>query len=151
MKAEKGFTIVELLIVIVVIGILAAIVIVAYNGVTQRAKTSKAQAAASAFIKKAEAYNADSTAATYPTNFSNLSTASSTATYYLSGVTLDADGLTAAPAVESTVSVFTCSAGAPDTTHIFAVQYWDYSTNAAVKMYYGGATSSSTCNTAVAS
>ncbi len=30
---QRGFTIVELLIVIVVIGVLAAIVIVAYNGV----------------------------------------------------------------------------------------------------------------------
>ena len=34
---QPGFTIVELLIVIVVIGILAAITIVAYNGISQRA------------------------------------------------------------------------------------------------------------------
>jgi general secretion pathway protein G len=34
---QDGFTIVELLIVIVVIGILAAITIVAYNGIQQRA------------------------------------------------------------------------------------------------------------------
>ncbi|OGL21582.1 hypothetical protein A2707_06130 [Candidatus Saccharibacteria bacterium RIFCSPHIGHO2_01_FULL_45_15] len=38
---SRGFTIVELLIVIVVIGILAAIVIVAYQGVTNRAKFSQ--------------------------------------------------------------------------------------------------------------
>lgn len=37
-KTKSGFTIVELLIVIVVIGILAAITIVAYNGVQQRAR-----------------------------------------------------------------------------------------------------------------
>jgi type II secretion system protein G len=36
----SGFTIVELLIVIVVIGILAAITIVAYNGIQLRAKTT---------------------------------------------------------------------------------------------------------------
>jgi len=36
----RGFTIVELLIVIVVIGILAAITIVAYNGIQQRATTA---------------------------------------------------------------------------------------------------------------
>ncbi len=40
-QKQKGFTIVELLIVIVVIGILAAITIVAYNGVQTRANQSK--------------------------------------------------------------------------------------------------------------
>lgn len=39
-KYTNGFTIVELLIVIVVIGILAAITIVAYNGIQNRARTS---------------------------------------------------------------------------------------------------------------
>lgn len=38
---QKGFTIVELLIVIVVIAILAAISVVAYNGVQTRAKNAK--------------------------------------------------------------------------------------------------------------
>lgn len=38
---KKGFTIVELLIVIVVIGILAAITVVAYTGVQERSKTAK--------------------------------------------------------------------------------------------------------------
>ena len=39
-KTTSGFTIVELLIVIVVIGILAAITIVAYNGVQNRARAT---------------------------------------------------------------------------------------------------------------
>lgn len=39
---QRGFTIVELLIVIVIIGILAAITIVAYNGITERSKVQKA-------------------------------------------------------------------------------------------------------------
>ena len=41
LKKQTGFTIVELLIVIVVIGILAAITIVAYNGVQSRAHSAK--------------------------------------------------------------------------------------------------------------
>ena len=40
-KRQTGFTIVELLIVIVVIGILAAITVVAYNGIQERAHQSK--------------------------------------------------------------------------------------------------------------
>jgi prepilin-type N-terminal cleavage/methylation domain-containing protein len=58
LKKERGFTIVELLIVIVVIAILAAIVIVAYNGIQNRAKTQSAQSAAANMQKKIEAYNA---------------------------------------------------------------------------------------------
>lgn len=40
---RKGFTIVELLVVIVVIGILAAITVVSYSGITNRAKTASLQ------------------------------------------------------------------------------------------------------------
>lgn len=43
---HQGFTIVELLIVIVVIGILAAITIVAYNGIQARANDSKTRSIA---------------------------------------------------------------------------------------------------------
>lgn len=50
MKRQKGFTIVELLIVIVVIGILAAIVIVAYQGVQTRARNVQMISAARGYV-----------------------------------------------------------------------------------------------------
>lgn len=48
---QRGFTIVELLIVVIVIAILAAIVIVAYNGITQKSQQSKISADLKAFEK----------------------------------------------------------------------------------------------------
>lgn len=62
---QKGFTIVELLIVIVVIGILAAITIVAYNGIQDRAEASKTTAAVEAYVKALKLYKIDNDA--YPT------------------------------------------------------------------------------------
>jgi prepilin-type N-terminal cleavage/methylation domain-containing protein len=64
---ERGFTIVELLIVIVVIGILAAITIVAYNGVQNRARTTTNQANAGELRDKAEVYAADTGNGTWGT------------------------------------------------------------------------------------
>ena len=58
-KTKSGFTIVELLIVIVVIGILAAITIVAYNGIQTRAKNTKTINATAAWIKAIKLYNAE--------------------------------------------------------------------------------------------
>ena len=50
-QALRGFTIVELLIVIVVIAILAAITIVAYNGIQARSRNSQTLSAVSAYKK----------------------------------------------------------------------------------------------------
>ena len=56
MHRRSGFTIVELLIVIVVIAILAAISIVAYNGIQNRAKTVSGQTTAKEVQKKVQLY-----------------------------------------------------------------------------------------------
>ena len=66
-KSSRGFTIVELLIVVVVIGILAAIVIVAYNGIQQRAKNTQRVTAASSWLKLIAAYGATNGA--FPSGF----------------------------------------------------------------------------------
>lgn len=55
----KGFTLVELLIVIVVIAILAAISIVAYNGVTLKARDDQRVSDARNILSAISAYHAD--------------------------------------------------------------------------------------------
>lgn len=66
-KSTSGFTIVELLIVIVVIGILAAITIVAYNGVQSRAQDTSVQSDLRNIAKKLEIGRVDSITDSYPT------------------------------------------------------------------------------------
>jgi prepilin-type N-terminal cleavage/methylation domain-containing protein len=79
---RRAFTIVELLIVIVVIAILAAISIVAYNGIQNRARASAASSALSQAAKKIALYQVDNS--TYPTtgNLAAAGVSNTSSTYY---------------------------------------------------------------------
>lgn len=66
LKNKKGFTIVELLIVIVVIGILATLVIVTFTGIQQKARNSQRQTDINAVDSHVEAFYATNGA--YPTS-----------------------------------------------------------------------------------
>jgi general secretion pathway protein G len=88
-KGQKGFTIVELLIVIVVIGILATLVIVTFAGIQQRARDTQRQTDINAIQGHVEAYYAST--GNYPTLAMILNT--SFRTTYMKG--LDPDALVA--------------------------------------------------------
>lgn len=68
---KHGFTIVELLIVVVVIAILAAITIVSYNGITNRSNVSTAMSELSTIHKKFDIYKIDN--GSYPTRSDDTS------------------------------------------------------------------------------
>src|SRR3982751_7135212 len=64
-KQQQGFTIVELLIVIVVIGILAALVITTFTGIQQKARNTERTTDIKALHGQVEAYYAQN--GKYPT------------------------------------------------------------------------------------
>ena len=68
----KGFTIVELLIVVVVIGILAAITIVSFNGVQGRSQDASIQSDIRQIVQKVHSHNVEKGA--YPRDLTELTT-----------------------------------------------------------------------------
>ena len=148
-RKDRGFTIVELLIVIVVIGILAAIVVVAYVGITQRANSSAAKSNAESVRKVAEAYNADTGAGSYPTT-AQLTGWTTGVTRIPAGVSVVTTTLSATHAAGGTIQYLVDSSSP---TRGACVGYWDASlaTPAAAVFYLGTATTYSnaatpTCN-----
>lgn len=83
-QKQSGFTIVELLIVIVVIGVLAAITIVAFNGIQSRAKSAKVQQDLKSMQKLVELYKAEN--GSYPSTSNAWSYSSSNADGFIPSI-----------------------------------------------------------------
>ena len=63
---NKGFTLVELLIVIVILGILAAVTVFAVRGITDKGQDSACKAEQKTILTGLEAFYANSTPSAYP-------------------------------------------------------------------------------------
>ncbi|MDB5167195.1 MAG: hypothetical protein JWN26_340 [Candidatus Saccharibacteria bacterium] len=151
-QQERGFTIVELLIVIVVIAILAGITIVAYSGITLTAQQSKIQQTAQNVQSVAEAFNADK--GYYPALAASGTDAlalGSTSTKIPTGITIVPDAATS-----PITSASTPQSGAPTIAYACLtactpaggstggrITYWDPKVGAKAYVYVGAATATS--------
>ena len=129
LKNSRGFTIVELLIVIIVIAILATLVITAYNGVQAKARDVKRQGDANSVQKAAEAYNADNSG--YPTTTAQIE--ATTGTINLDSTIKTNLGIVApSGSSKDLLQLQTC-----DTAGGNAIVYWSEQTSA-IKTVYAG-------------
>jgi prepilin-type N-terminal cleavage/methylation domain-containing protein len=158
-QAKSGFTIVELLIVVVVIAILAAITIVSYNGITSRANASSAQATAASLQKKVELYAADGPTSQYPKTIADLSSTAvpnvTSKSYYLPttgsvNVTANAGANPTSSNGTNTVryqgcGVFSSGLSSANLTTVNGaiISWYDFQNNGAIKTVLVGDTSGS--------
>jgi type IV pilus assembly protein PilA len=106
-RGQQGFTLVELMIVIVIVGILAAVALPNFMNQTDKAKATEAKTKASAYLKEYYAASMDGSTTTCPTatsNFqfscsSNQITATGVANTSVAGKTLTASIDTATGAI----------------------------------------------------
>ncbi len=147
-QGSRGFTIVELLVVIVVIGILAAITIVSYTGITAKANTAKAQSNANAVQAVAEAMNADN--GFYPAKvvdtLANYGlTGGSASSHLQAGIAIpDNAGGTVITATNGLTNVaYSCLTTCTNSTG-GRIAYWDFQAAADKYIYVGAGTAAGT-------
>jgi type IV pilus assembly protein PilA len=85
-KAQQGFTLIELMIVVAIIGILAAVAIPAYQDYTIRAKVTEGIGLAAAAKTSVSEYRLS--AATYPTGNGQAGISTIITSKYVNGVTV---------------------------------------------------------------
>ncbi len=166
---SQGFTIVELLIVVVVIAILAAITIVSYTGITNRANAATSKETASNLQKKIETFAADGTTGNYPTTLSSLTASGNSWTTPALWNTDTTGGKTVNMAPNGTISANlvqyqvcgygnsttvapTAITGAGNTLAAgavtgYKVNYWDFSASPASLQTFSAGNTSGTVNT----
>ena len=105
---KKGFTIVELLVVIVVIGILAAITIVAYTGLTRRAKIASLESDLSSSLRFLQLFKVDN--GEFPLTVSTDCGVNPTTSTNLCLKASDGNDYTTTPYVRPTPQSFTLTA-----------------------------------------
>lgn len=144
---QNGFTIVELLIVVVVIAILAAITIASYNGLTQKAKNARSLSTAEQVRNKATVWN--TLLDTYP-DLAQLRTNSLAPTNIdtAGGATGPAEAKLSSPNVAMGATLDVTRADNGNTVYYAPcwngskfsganISYWNYSTNSAVAIVAG--------------
>jgi len=126
---NRGFTIVELLVVIVVIGILAAITVVSYTGITTKANKAAAIQNSSSVATAADAWFAENNGA-YP-SIANLS----------SGTVKVPSNIAIIGTVPTSAAPASISYNLTSTTG-YCIQYWDGTTKQTFATAGGGACAS---------
>lgn len=118
---RQGFTIVEIMIVIVILAILAAITYSSYTGVQTRARQTNAENSAKLLQKKLQSYF--QIKSEYPTPATTTTTLNSLKASQLEGVV--SIGTPTTNSGEDTVQLALCTAGGVG----YRITYWDYAAN----------------------
>jgi general secretion pathway protein G len=105
---ERGFTLVELLVVIVILGVLAAVVVFAVGGITNTSKQSACKIEVRTVNAALQAYYANTSPSAYPVAASVAAMFTALTPKYLSSGTGSASnyGTTPAPAYDATNGVY---------------------------------------------